>query len=68
MPRAWCAIVLCCLSLAGPAPAQHPSPLRKQFVDKAPPELVADKEQWLAGQPVALRSLHGRVVWPQFNF
>jgi hypothetical protein len=68
MSRAWCPILLSLLSLAGSATAQHASPLRKPLVGKKPPELVADKEQWLAGQPVTLQSLRGRVVWLQFNF
>lgn len=67
MTRAWCPILLS-LCLAGPAVAQSSSPQRKPLVGKKPPELVADKEQWLAGQPVTLQSLRGRVVWLQFNF
>lgn len=67
MSRAWCPI-LWCLCLAGSAIAQHASPLRKPLVGKTPPELAADNEQWLAGQPVTLRSLKGKVVWLQFNF
>ena len=42
--------------------------LRKSFVGKAPPELVADKDHWLGGAPVTLASLRGKVVWLQFNF
>ena len=48
--------------------AQNPSPHRKPLLDKKPPELIADKDQWLAGAPVSLTQLHGRVVWLQFNF
>jgi hypothetical protein len=68
MLRAWYSVVLCTLCISGTAFAQHPSPLRKPLLGTAPPELVADKEQWLTGQPVTLRCLRGRVVWLQFNF
>jgi hypothetical protein len=56
------------LSLAGPAAADGPGPLRKSLLGKEPPELVADAGQWLAGPPVSLAKLRGRVVWLQFNF
>jgi hypothetical protein len=68
MLRARWPSVLSVLCIVGTAFAQHSSPLRKHLLGTTPPELAAGKEQWLAGQPVTLRSLHGRVVWLQFNF
>jgi hypothetical protein len=54
--------------LVAPATADSPSPLRKNLLGKAPPELIADVDNWLAGPPVSLQKLHGKVVWLQFNF
>ena len=42
--------------------------LRKALVGKTPPELVAADADWLAGPPVTLARLKGKVVWLQFNF
>ena len=56
------------VSLAMPASADGPSPLRKNLLGKEPPQLVADADAWLAGPPVSLARLRGRVVWLQFNF
>ena len=35
---------------------------------KTPPELVAEKGDWLAGPPASLARLKGKVVWLQFNY
>jgi hypothetical protein len=56
------------VSLAVPASADGPSPLRKNLLGQAPPELVANAADWLAGPPVSLQKLRGKVVWLQFNF
>ena len=42
--------------------------LRKNFIGRVPPDLVAADADWLAGPPVTLAELHGKVVWLQFNF
>lgn len=67
MPRAH-VLVGILVSLAVPATADGPSPLRKDLLGKSPPELVADKDHWLSGPPVSFEKLRGRVVWLQFNF
>jgi hypothetical protein len=56
------------VSLAVPAGADGPSPLRKNLLGQKPPELVAEKDDWLSGPPASLEKLRGRVVWLQFNF
>ncbi|HVK09080.1 MAG TPA: hypothetical protein VM597_09915 [Gemmataceae bacterium] len=66
MPRAISTAILA-LALADPAVGQSPSPLRTRLVGHAPPELVADRENWLAGPPATVKGLRGRVVWLQFN-
>ena len=48
--------------------AESPSPLRKPLLDTKPPELISDKDDWIAGPAVTLVKLKGRVVWLQFNF
>ena len=50
------------------AASQDKDVLRKSLVGKTPPELVAADADWLAGPPVALARLKGKVVWLQFNF
>lgn len=56
------------VSLAVPASADGPSPLRNNLLGHAPPELVADNDHWLSGPPMSLKKLRGKVVWLQFNF
>jgi hypothetical protein len=52
---------------AAPArPARHVA--RAPLVGRVPPELVADKGDWLGGPPATLAGLRGNVVWRQFNF
>jgi hypothetical protein len=52
---------------AGLAFGQSPA-RRKPLLGKAPPELIANADDWLAGPAVSLRTLQGKVVWLQFNF
>ncbi len=54
--------------LAQPVFGQSSAATRKPLLGKAPPELVAGAADWLAGPPVSLQKLQGKVVWLQFNF
>jgi hypothetical protein len=67
MVHASCIVTLLAAAAAAPALGQSPA-LRKPLVGKAPPELVANAADWLAGPPVTLQKLQGKVVWLQFNF
>lgn len=59
------ALVLVLAAAGGPPePDRH----RKDLVGQPPPELVGAGEHWLAGPPVTLAGLKGKVVWLQFNF
>jgi len=60
-------ITILATTASAPAFAQSPA-LRKPLLGKTPPELVANADDWLAGPPVSLQKLHGKVVWLQFNF
>jgi thiol-disulfide isomerase/thioredoxin len=43
--------------------------LGNSYLGKTPPELSADKSQWLnAAGPLKLESLRGKVVWLEFGF
>ena len=63
------AVLACVLGLlaAPPAAAQDRDALRKPLVGKTPPKLVGKDADWLAGPPVTLAALKGKVVWLQFN-
>jgi hypothetical protein len=67
MVRACWSITLLAAAVAGQAFGQSPA-LRKPLLGKAPPELIANADDWLAGPPVSLEKLRGKVVWLQFNF
>jgi hypothetical protein len=54
--------------LSSAVAGQEREVLRKNFVGKVPPELVAADADWLAGPPTTLAGLRGKVVWLQFNF
>lgn len=68
MVRAWSLVALGVFSVVSPAFAQSSSALRKPLIGKAPPELIFEKEHWLAGPGESLQQLKGKVVWLQFNF
>jgi hypothetical protein len=68
MLRARCLAGLLTVALGPLALAESPSPLRKPLLGQTPPELVAGKDDWLAGPAVSLQKLKGKVVWLQFNF
>jgi len=42
--------------------------LGNSYLGKAPPELSAEKEQWLNSEPLQLAKLKGKVVWIEFGF
>jgi thiol-disulfide isomerase/thioredoxin len=42
--------------------------LGNSYLGKAPPELAAEKEQWLNSEPLQLAKLKGKVVWIEFGF
>lgn len=67
MLRACCTLILLATTVSAPAFAQSPA-LRKPLLGKTPPELVASADDWLAGAPVSLQKLRGKVVWLQFNY
>ena len=57
------------VALAAPTGADEPvGRFRKDFVGRAPPELVGEADHWLAGPPTSFDALKGKVVWLQFNF
>ena len=57
------------LLVCASAYAEKRQTLRKSFLGKAPPEIVAEDNHWLGTQPpVTLAALKGKVVWLQFNF
>ena len=67
MVRAYWTLTLLSAAIAAPAFGQS-SALRKPLLGKVPPELVARSDDWLAGPPVSLQKLQGKVDWLQFNF
>jgi len=67
MMRACWTLTILITTAAVPAFSQSPA-LRKPFLGKTPPELVAKDDDWLAGPPVSLQKFRGKVVWLQFNF
>lgn len=59
--------VLFLVLLAGALPQDQN--LGNSYLGKAPPELVAAKEQWLnVPEPLTLAALRGKVVWIEFGF
>jgi thiol-disulfide isomerase/thioredoxin len=59
---------ICVLLLAGVLP-QDNQLLGNSYLGKAPPELAADKSQWVnAAEPLKLETLRGKVVWLEFGF
>jgi hypothetical protein len=67
MVRAFWTVMFLAAAVAGSALGQSPA-LRKPLLGKTPPELAASADDWLAGPPVSLQKLRGKVVWLQFNF
>ena len=63
-----CLAGLAVLAVVQSLVAESPSPLRKPLVGSKPPELTANKDEWMAGPAVSLEKLKGQVVWLQFNF
>ena len=49
-------------------PAEDRKLLRKDFLGNRPPEIISEKDDWIAAEPTTLAAMRAKVVWLQFNF